>query len=635
MLRVVITGLGMLLAAAHVHAQTGIAVLAASPKQIRVDGELGEWRGARFQKLGEGAGGSAEVALAHEGTGLFVAARVRDDAFVRTTQPSAAEDAIVVRLAFPVRGAFAESELWLFAGRIGETAASAQLRSGGNSGLRALRNVQIVEGPHAGGYAVEAFVPWNGFEGGADWAFARGALRLHDVDSKGGRATGPSTAPGALMAAQLPWLAIDGGPVSAFASFLRAKNLEQSVSKLDFVGNVRDDARAERVVVMSSFIAVSGAGGTFNFAELPVASAADVTSAELRELTADDKPELVVRLRQQNELGKREVVHVYGFATDTPSTLFGVELRKQTNAGSVDARLRFERAARGPTEIVISAGEADGLTPENYAETPAGQIVPIALPWGAWRERVYAWDGSRFALKSERKNPAAQAPASPVPPPTAAAARAVESALESAPASRAALAPLEAYKRARGIGPEVAARFAQTTNLFGDARPEALAVFGRELAVTGEGLGGDAGFFYLGLPVADPADVLGVQTGDLTGDGRRELLVRVRQRIGDVQRELVYCYALGGQRVEQLLAVEVSRARGAQRIDNKVALVADKQRSVLTIDPGVARGWSASDYPFVAESLDGVAPLLLPWKDRTTSYVFVRDRLVPKVRTSN
>ncbi|HET6333902.1 MAG TPA: hypothetical protein VFG30_11860, partial [Polyangiales bacterium] len=137
------------------------------------------------------------------------------------------------------------------------------------------------------------------------------------------------------------------------------------------------------------------------------------------------------------------------------------------------------------------------------------------------------------------------------------------------------------------------------------------------------------------LPVADPNDVLGVQTGDLTGDGRRELLVRVRQRIGDVQRELVYCYSVAAQHADQLLAVEVSRARGAQRIDNKVALIADKQRSVLTIEPGVARGWSAQDYPFVAESLDGVAPLLLPWKDHTTQYVFERDRLVPKVRTSN
>jgi len=40
----------------------------------------------------------------------------------------------------------------------------------------------------------------------------------------------------------------------------------------------------------------------------------------------------------------------------------------------------------------------------------------------------------------------------------------------------------------------------------------------------------------------------------------------------------------------------------------------------------------------VAESLDGIEPLLLPWKDQPTSYVFERDRLVPrapKVRTSN
>jgi hypothetical protein len=608
-------------------AQTALPVSAAAASQIKIDGELGEWRGAHFVRVGENPSGSAEVALAYDARGLYVGARVHDDTFIRSARPKMDEDALVVRLAFPQRGQYTDSELWLFAGKIGETPASAQLKT--SAVLSPLRNgAQIVEGPLQGGYALEAFVPWTSFAGGADYAYARGSLRLHDVDEPGaGRnmSRDPSSAPFSLPAAQLPWLLLDGGPVQALSALLRSKNLEQSASKLDFIGDVRADERAERVLVIGTLAAVSGTGAQFDFADLPIRAASDVLSAETRDLTGDGKPELVLHLRQQNELGRRELLQVLRLSAAPPTLLFAAELRKETSAGSIEALSRFEPKPHGPTQIVLGIGRARGLSADNYSETQEGEIVPIALPWGSWLERRYQWDGARFALRTEvpAERAGSAASASQSPPPIAAAA--VASQQEP---------PLAAYKRERNVPPSLAARFAQTENLTGDPRPEQLAVYGRELVVTGEGLGG-AGYFYLGLPVADAGDVLGVQTGDLTGDGRRELLVRVRQRIGDVQRELVYCYSLGQQRAEQLLVVEVSRARGSQRIDNKLSLVADKQRAVLTIEPGVARGWSASDYPFVADSADGVAPLLLPWKDKATSYVFERDRLVPKARTGN
>jgi hypothetical protein len=606
-----------------------LSVLAATPSQVRIDGEISEWRGARFTRIGEGAGGSAEVALAYDATGLYVGARVKDDAFVRTAKPTRDEDALVVRLAFPARGSFAESEVWLFAGRIGETAASAQIRTG--SSLSAARDAKIIEGPNPGGYAVEAFLPWKSFDGGADWQYARGAVRLHDVDGRGA-ARDAGSAPATLTAAKLPWLLLDGGPVSAVSNLIRGKNLEASASKLDFVGDVRGDARAERVLVIGPYIVVSGAGQDFTFAELPVRAASDVREAELRDLTGDGKPELAVRLRQQNELGARELFKVYGLAKATPAPLFGVELRKETNAGFAMANLKFERASRGPTQLVVSAGTVQGLSSDNYRETPAAEEVGIPLPWGSWRERAYGWDGAQFAVLRERANESAR-PAAPASTQTV---RTAEPPRDETPViTTVDGTPLEAYKRARGVAPSVKPRFPQSANVIGDARLETLGVFGVDLAITGESLADRGGFFFIGLPVANSDDVLGVQTGDLTGDGRRELLVRIRQRIGDVQRELVYCYSVAAQSAQRLLVVEVARARGAQRIDNKLALLPDKQRAVLTIEPGEARGWSASDYPFVSDSADGVAPLLLPWKDHTTQYVFERDRLVPKVRTSN
>jgi hypothetical protein len=622
-------GCSMLFAVPAVaHAQTALPVAVAAPKQIKIDGDVGEWRGARFTSVGDDPSGSAEVALAYDSRGLYVGARVRDDVFIRNPRPESDEDALIVRLAFPQRGQFVDSELWLFAGKIGESAASAQLKT--SALRRPLRTgVQIVEGPLRGGYALEAFVPWTSFAGGADYAYARGSLRLHDVDEPGGGrnlSRHPSSAAWTLPAAELPWLLLDGGPVQAISALLRSKNLEQRASKLDFIGDVRGDARAERVLVIGTFVAVSGIGAQFDFADLPVTSDTDVLRAETRDLTGDNKPELVLRLRQQNELGRRELLQVFRLSAAPVSALFGAELRKQTSEGSIEALSRFEQKPRGPAQIVLGIGHARGLSAENYSEAPEGDLVPIPLPWGNWLERRYQWDGTRFVMQAEVPAESASAviaPPSVAAPPSAAV---VDSTQKES--------PLDAYKRERSIPPSLEARFAQTSNLAGDSRPEALAVYGRELVITGDALGG-AGYFYLRLAVADAADVLGVQTGDLTGDGRRELLVRVRQRISDVQRELVYCYSLGQERADQLLVVEVARARGAQRIDNKVAIIADKQRAVLTIEPGVARGWSASDYPFVADSADGVAPLLLPWKDRTTSYIFERDRLVPKAGTSN
>lgn len=614
-----------------VRAQAPLPVSAASAARIKVDGDVGEWRGARFVRVGDSPSGSAEVALAYDVRGLYVGARVQDDVFIRNARPKMEEDALIVRLAFPQRGQFIDSELWLFAGKIGETAAVAQLKSGPLlSPLRA--GVQIVEGPLQGGYALEAFVPWSSFTGGSDYAYARGSLHLHDVDEATGgrRRTGdPSSAPLTLQPAELPWLSLEAGPVRAISALLKSKNLEQSASKLDFIGDVRGDARAERVLVIGTFVAVSGSDAKFDFADLPVTSAGDVLRAEMRDLTGDDKPELVLRLGQQNELGSRELLQVYRLNAPPISAVFGAEVRKQTSAGWVETLSRFEQKPRVPTQIVLISGRAQGLSEENYRETQEGDLVPIALPWGRWLERRYQWDGTRFALRSELPTQRPSAAEASVAAPSAAAPISAE--VSEAPRQE---NPLDAYKRERNIPAGLDARFMENINLAGDARPELLSIYGRELVITGDALGG-AGYFYLGLPVADAADVLGVQTGDLTGDGLRDVLVRVGQRIGDVQRELVYCYSLGQDRAQQLLVVEVSRARGPQRIDNKVAIVADKQRAVLTIEPGVARGWSESDYPFVADSADGVAPLLLPWKDQTTRYIFERDRLVPKARTSN
>jgi hypothetical protein len=186
-----------------------------------------------------------------------------------------------------------------------------------------------------------------------------------------------------------------------------------------------------------------------------------------------------------------------------------------------------------------------------------------------------------------------------------------------------------AYKEARGLPPEAQPRFTQHCNLAEDKRIESILLFGPELLIVGDGFAGGAGYFFFGLPVRDGNDVLRVFTGDVTGDGRREIFVRVRQIISDVQREILLAYTYAGGTLAQLLQVEVRRARGGQSIGNLVSLVRTGKHFALQIEPGVAHGWSEADYPYVRDSGDGIGPLLLPWSDGKARYVYDGRALQP------
>jgi hypothetical protein len=186
-----------------------------------------------------------------------------------------------------------------------------------------------------------------------------------------------------------------------------------------------------------------------------------------------------------------------------------------------------------------------------------------------------------------------------------------------------------AFVESRGLPKSARPRFVQHANLAEDARIESLMLFGAELLVVGKGFQGGTGYFYFGLPVASPDDVLRLFTADVTGDGRREVFVRIRQRIGDVTRELLLAYTFGAESLQQILGVEVRRAQGSASIGNVVHIVKSGKSWALQIDPGRAEGWSEQSYPFVAESQDTFGPLLLPWRHARALYRYRDGKLQP------
>lgn len=589
------------------------------PKQLRIDGAVAEWSGAPWKHLGNDARGRAEVALAYDDDNLFVAARVFDDSFVRSAHPSPDEDALVLSLELPATPDARRVELWIYAGKMGRTRAQAQLRDAGHAHPSELAGAQVIEGPgtHGETYVVEAQLPWKAL-GSADWMFARGALRLHDVDPH-------AKARDVSSSAQLEPLAFDRGPVAALAALLEQRELMHAPKLLDATVRTRAPGTSARVLVVGTLVVLATAQGAIAYAELPAARAADVQSAELRDLTGDGLPELTVHATTRDSAATRKLWLVFELSAGAPRQLFAAELRRERAGGSAEASLRVDKPLpheRAP-RIVLGAGAVRGVGSAPELGPALSDVVPVPAASGAWSERVYVWDGARFTLRDERA----------ATPPTASVSEPARTEPSSAPAaaSGADNAQLtQAYLRARGVSAAVQPRFVQRANVAEDSRPEQLALYDRECLIVGPGFRGGSDFFYFALPVASAEQVSALWTADVTGDQRHEILARVTSPASGVTRELLMVYSFHSGNFETLLVAEVGRSIGGHAIQNEVRVLPQKGRNALQIRPGTARSWTATTYPYRdADSQAEIAPLLLPWSDRARDYCYDGKRLSP------
>ncbi|WP_053233860.1 hypothetical protein [Sandaracinus amylolyticus] len=597
---------------------------------LRVDGSLREWRDVRFLDVGEGSDASMRVALAYDGGGLYVGAEVRDERLIRTASPGTDEDAVVVTLAMPRGRGFDGVEIWLWAGETGRSAARVGVGGLGRPGNA--RGAQIVEGPSRGGYVVEAFIPWNAIPGSARWQEGRGSVRLRDVDS----AARPEVESEPTFAAVdrahlelLPTLAPSGGQTAAFESFLASRQLEGARPAHDLRGDVGGDAQPERVSIVDRFLVVTGPGWQegrgFSFVQLPIAAAADVREPRLVDLTGDGKSELVVTLRQSDDRGSRDLWQVFSFATAQIVPAFAIETRKATGAGSVESAVQVRAGRRGqPATIEARSGRAQGLDASTLQEAPAADAEPILVPWGPVLSREYRWDGSRFARVSERPNPRYVDPATT--------ARASTTATTTTSAAPATPPPpgvedlLAAFRRERGLR-DARPTFRVRANVAADAQEEEVVVYGRDLVVVGPGFRSGSGWFHFQIPAQAAGDVLDVRTAEITGDPRHEILMRVRQNIGDVRREVLLVFQFTPVGFPAILQREVAREQSGRRVENEVRA----GNGTLEIRPGTARGWDASSWPWGdTPSTDGIAPPLLPWRDRAVTYGYSGGRLVAR-----
>lgn len=644
--------------------QVALPMTRAEDGEIRIDGSTREWRGIRFLEVGSGPDASMRFALAFDDTGLYIGAEVRDERFVRTASPGTEEDAVILTLAMPASqsGVYSATEVWLWAGDPGRSAASVGIGEiGGRPRPGARPGVQIVEGPARGGYTLEAFVPWSAVPGGTRWQEALGTIRLRDVD----QAAHPQIEEEPALAPvdrahleSLPALRADVGATATFDQFLASQGMPGARPASDLRGDVGGDARAERVSIVDRFVVVTGEGWQegrgYSFLQLPVQSAGDVREPRLIDLTGDGKGELTVTLRERDERGARDVFEVYTFTGLEVRPIFAIETRKETSAGSVECRLLVRPGRRGAAATIeVRAGRARGLDSSTLREAPASDAEPILLPWGPFRARVYRWDGSVFARIEESPNPdyvdptaaretaaretgahetGARESATRETRARESAARetgARESAArESAARETATVAGIDAllaaFREQRGIHARSRPTFRILANVAASAEPETIHVYGRDLVVVGPAFRNGTGWFHFEIPAREPDDVIEVRTAEVTGDARQEILMRVRQRLGAVTREVLLVFQFTPAGFPCLLQRELVRAEGESRIENEI--VAGEGR--LEIRPGAARGWGAESYRYPdTAGADGVEPPLLPWRDAAITLRYSGGRL--------
>ncbi len=590
-----------------------------------LDGRVDDWP-ATWRPLGVVVEGSAdkgppfaELALAADATHLRLALRTRDATLHRTKELGAGDDRLVLRLAFPrAGGGVAEHRVTVFPGLPGKLRALVRVDDTPVPGARAVE-AQDAAGE---GYTLEAELPWAAFPEAALAGVGLGATARyedHDLDGRLVRAvsTAATRAGAALPALRTP-------AERALLEALRAEARPLSPDA-EALGQLAGTLRLERVVAHGEKLAVVGPdvldGRGYAFATLR----GRAERLELRDLTGDGLAEVLVWQLASQAKDERRVFAVLRLdADDRFSVLFEHELG--VTRGSASLLNGVEVPKDGA--LVLTAGTARGFGADAPPPREDDGLPPALVPWRE-RKRVFAWNGASFALRSAEDVPAPPAVSNEASatrsPTTTGRSAPLESAVSSPKRDEAALGELlAAYLRATGpASPRVTQDL--SANASGSAALERIVLLGPRLLVFGTDLRGAAGYAYVDLPVATPSEIGAIEARDVTGDGRAELLVRLKQRLpldangaSVAEREVSLLYQVHEGALRRLFAGETRRGLGDSHVETTLLFRETKEGRVLEVASRPAAGWTRESYPFAsppATAAQGgsIEPLLLPW----------------------
>ncbi len=599
--------------------------------RITLDGAVGDWHGIsplvsvddtaqviRGATAWTGPGdASFGFAIARDEQLLYFAAQVHDDHVVRTRAHGLGEDALLVTIAAPAGARTTTYELLIQPGVTGQF--PGRVRLGGARGANVVgalvSDSALADGT---GYTIEATIPLRALPAiGANTVGLRARVAYQDADGDARPTidTVLSSGPGdATHPGELPLVAPAGlhGSDAMIRNFAEAYQLDLGVALLDRPENVAGDAALERVLVLPRYILAAGsglAGGErYTFIEHPGREAGDVLESTLRDVSGDGRKDVILRMLVTEGTHARELLYVYG-APEGASHLrriFAQELAFTEGANGITNRATFEPNGGG---IRVTLNNANGYTATHLPPaTEPGTLPPLA-PWGPNRMVVYRWSDTSHSFETSRAEPNGANSIAGTSPSMAEAPTSLDAVLRN-------------FRRQRHIPDDARAQFTAEGNLAGDRVPETAQIFARHLVVVGASFMNGRSSYSVELPVDNDADVLGLQIGDVTDDGREEALVRVRRtsqsmvrgRQLDVQREYLLIYSLDEAHRGRIFAAETLRRVGGDSVTNVVRPAPHTRNDSITIEAGTSvGGWNAQTYPFHDAPMPGFEPLLLPW----------------------
>ncbi|MRG91592.1 hypothetical protein GF068_06600 [Polyangium spumosum] len=552
----------------------------------------------------------AKAALSYDGTNIFLAVDVTDDVL-----RGGGGDHVALTLGFP--GGVVH-EVRLFPGDPGKSAGAAKTKDG-----KAIAGAKVIEAPRAGGWTLEASIPWSAFPPATTTRVGlRGAIHVHDADTSSTVEAALGTAPSTKYES-LPPVSIESE--QALAEGLLKQKSVRGAPKFNLIADVAGDALKERVLVWDRYLIVLGPtfrkGTEYYWNDLDVdVRGGMLPSFEARDVTGDGQAELVLRKRLGTPKKYREYLQVLQFGkSDVPTTLLQHEIAIVTEKGAVENEVRFDSDG-AKVAITVLAGKAKEFHAGNYHEPRESSMNPALLPWETTASRTYKWNGKAFTKAAE----ASQA-ATPPPAPKAAG----ETLKPEAPKGPSASELLEQvhalYKRERGVTGKP--RFNVSADVSGDKQVESILLHDRDLVIFGKGFKGGAGYSYLSLSqFTKGTDITEVSAMDLTGDGKAEIIVQGTLHAnaspeaggGTVDRDVLLVYRLEGEGVKRVFAAEIGRAIGKKKVSGAYRFVKAGKGVEIELASGKATTWTAATYPFTQDTsatAGGIEPLLLPWSN--------------------
>lgn len=140
-------------------------------------------------------------------------------------------------------------------------------------------------------------------------------------------------------------------------------------------------------------------------------------------------------------------------------------------------------------------------------------------------------------------------------------------------------------------------------DIAGDAQKERIAVYDRTVTIVGAGYRGGKEYFYRDLG----AELVKIETRDLTGSGKDNVILRRKWESGGSQREWVDIWQFKNDEPESIFTHEASIVKGANRVTNAMRIA--QKEIEITYDK--AEGWDAASYREPTTS--DFDPVILPW----------------------